>query len=68
MTEEPTEPNTITLEIGTLVEANGSRYKLKFPATFYPSPQDPFYGQMIDQWGSRSFVRVIDAMLAEPSE
>lgn len=68
MAEQQTEPNTITLETGTLVEANGSQYRLKFPATFYPSPQDPFQGQMLDQWGSRSFVKVIDAVLAEPSE
>lgn len=59
MIERQNQPQRISLAVGTLIAVDGSCYRLRFPATFYPSKRDPAYGQRIDQWGNRSFVTVL---------
>lgn len=49
------------LEAGTVVSAYGSVYELRFPATFYPSEDNPAVGWMVDQWGSRKYIKLVEA-------
>lgn len=58
--------NKCKLEVGTVVNAYGSVYELRFPATFYPSSDNPAVGWMVDQWGSRKFITLVEAGMDKP--
>ncbi len=55
------QPSARTLEVGTVVNAYGSVYELRFPATFHPSKDNPATGWMIDPWGSRKFITLVES-------
>lgn len=59
-------PGPRKLEIGTPVDAYGTVYRLRFPATFYPSKDDPAIGWMTDPWGSRKFITLVEAGYDKP--
>lgn len=63
-TEE--QPGARKLEVGTVVDAYGSVYELRFPATFHPSKDVPATGWMIDPWGSRKFITLVDSGHEKP--
>lgn len=50
---------SITLEVGTIINAYGSVYQLRFSAKFYPSKDEADRGMMIDRWGNRSFISIV---------
>jgi len=54
-------PNPLRLEAGTVVRVSGSVYELRFPATFYPSKDNRASGLMIDQWGSRNYIEIVES-------
>jgi hypothetical protein len=63
-TEE--QPGARKLEVGTVVDAYGSVYELRFPATFHPSKDNPATGWMIDPWGSRKFITLVQSGYDKP--
>ena len=67
-TETADQPRARKLEVGTVVNADGSVYELRFPATFYPSRDNESAGWMVDQWGSRKYVSLVESGVDKPPD
>ena len=65
-TETSDQSRARKLEVGTVVNVEGSVYELRFPATFYPSKDNESAGWMVDQWGNRKYVTLAESGVDTP--